>query len=41
MKLFIPGPIWCREEVLRELCHQPMGHRGKEFTELYSGVIGN
>jgi len=39
MKLFIPGPIWCREEVLREFCHQPMAHRGKQFTELYTGVL--
>ena len=39
MKLFIPGPIWCREEVLKELCGQPLGHRSKQFTELYTGVI--
>ncbi|MDK1032237.1 MAG: alanine--glyoxylate aminotransferase family protein [Planctomycetia bacterium] len=39
MKLFIPGPIWCREEVLKELCRQPLGHRTKEFTELYTSVI--
>jgi aspartate aminotransferase-like enzyme len=39
MKLFIPGPIWCREEVLREFCHQPMAHRGKQFTELYTGLL--
>ena len=38
MKLFIPGPIWCREDVLKELCHQPLGHRAKQFTELYTGL---
>ena len=39
MKLFIPGPIWCREEVLKEFCRQPMGHRSPQFTEIYGDVI--
>ena len=39
MKLFIPGPIWCREDALKELCRQPLGHRGAQFTELYTAVI--
>ena len=39
MKLFIPGPIWCREEALKELCHQPLGHRGKQFSALYAEVV--
>ena len=40
MRLFIPGPIWCREDVLQALSHQTLGHRGKEFTALYTGVVG-
>ncbi len=40
MKLFIPGPIWCRDEVLKELCRQPVGHRSEQFGELYTAVIG-
>ncbi len=36
MRLFIPGPIWCRDEVLKELCRQPLAHRGEQFTELYT-----
>ena len=39
MKLFIPGPIWCREEVLKELSRQPLAHRGKEFTRIYTQLI--
>jgi aspartate aminotransferase-like enzyme len=39
MKLFIPGPIWCREEVLKEMAKQPLGHRSKQFTAIYSGVL--
>ena len=38
MRLFIPGPIWCREEALKELCHQPLGHRSPQFSELYAEV---
>ena len=38
MRLFIPGPIWCREEVLQEFCHQPIGHRSKQFTEIYTDL---
>ena len=39
MKLFIPGPIWCRAEALKELSRQPLGHRGPQFTKLYGDVI--
>jgi len=39
MKLFIPGPVWCREETLKELSRQPLGHRGPQFTGLYGSVI--
>jgi len=41
MKLFIPGPIWCREEVLKELSRQPIGHRSEEFTAIYSELVAN
>ena len=40
MKLFIPGPIWCREEALKELCRQPLGHRSVQFSEIYAALIG-
>ena len=40
MKLFIPGPIWCREETLQELSHQPLGHRSSQFSAIYGNVIG-
>lgn len=39
MKLFIPGPIWCREELLREMARQPIAHRSKQFTQLYTDVL--
>jgi len=41
VKLFIPGPIWCREEVLKELSRQPVGHRSAQFTAIYSELIAN
>jgi len=40
MRLFIPGPIWCRDEALTELCRQPLGHRSKQFSEVYTALIG-
>ena len=39
MKLFIPGPIWCRDEVLQAMARQPLGHRSAQFTELYSDMV--
>jgi len=39
MKLFIPGPVWVRDDVLKELSHQPLGHRSPQFTELYSDLV--
>ncbi len=39
MKLFIPGPIWCREEALKQLARQPLGHRSSQFSELYGNVM--
>jgi len=39
MKLFIPGPIWCREDVLAEMSQQPIGHRRPEFSDLYNAIV--
>lgn len=39
MKLFIPGPVEVREEILREMCRPPIGHRSPEFTALFTGVV--
>jgi len=38
-KLFIPGPTEVREEVLQKLATPQIGHRSKEFQELYSSII--
>lgn len=38
MKLFIPGPVEVRPEILREMSRPPLGHRSAEFTELFTGV---
>jgi aspartate aminotransferase-like enzyme len=39
MKLFIPGPIWCREDILQAMARQPLGHRSRQFSELYGRVV--
>jgi predicted phosphoserine aminotransferase len=38
-KLFIPGPTEVREEVLKAMSHFMIGHRSKEFMELYASII--
>jgi len=38
-KLFIPGPIEVVQEVLNQQAKPLIGHRSKEFTELYTGII--
>ena len=38
MKLFIPGPIWCHEDVLAAMSQQPIGHRSKDFAALYGDL---
>jgi aspartate aminotransferase-like enzyme len=40
MKLFIPGPIWCRDDLLQELAKQPLGHRSPQFAEIYGDLLG-
>jgi len=39
MRLFIPGPIWCREEALQAMARQPLGHRSAQFTEIYTDLV--
>ncbi|MDY6986156.1 MAG: alanine--glyoxylate aminotransferase family protein [Candidatus Thermoplasmatota archaeon] len=38
-RLFIPGPTEVREEVLEAQAQWMIGHRSKEFSELYGGII--
>jgi len=38
-KLFIPGPTEVREEILDAQAQWMIGHRGKEFSELYGAII--
>ncbi len=39
-KLLIPGPTEVSQEILREQTHPLIGHRSKEFSELYGGITG-
>ena len=37
MKLFIPGPVYVRPEILKEMSREMvMGHRDKEFSDLFN-----
>ncbi|MHA2330792.1 MAG: pyridoxal-phosphate-dependent aminotransferase family protein [Candidatus Hodarchaeales archaeon] len=38
-KLFIPGPTEVEQDVLLQQTKPLIGHRPKEFTELYTGII--
>ncbi len=38
LKLFIPGPVDVREEVLEKLSAPQIGHRGKEASDLQEGI---
>ena len=38
VKLFIPGPVEISPETYEALCTPMIGHRGKEFQELYGGI---
>ena len=40
-KLFIPGPIDCRPEVLEKLAQPMIGHRTKECTEIGQRIMAN
>jgi aspartate aminotransferase-like enzyme len=37
-KLLLPGPTEVSQEILREQTHYLIGHRSKEFSELYGGI---
>ncbi len=37
-KLLIPGPTEVSQKILREQTHPLIGHRSKEFSELYAGI---
>ena len=37
-KLMIPGPTEVSQEILNEQAHLLIGHRGKEFSDLYAGI---
>ncbi len=37
-KLLIPGPTEVSQEILQEQTHPLIGHRSKEFSELYGGI---
>ncbi len=37
-KLLIPGPTEVSPEILREQTHPLIGHRSKEFSQLYAGI---
>jgi aspartate aminotransferase-like enzyme len=37
-KLMIPGPTEVSQEILNEQTHLLIGHRGKEFSDLYAGI---
>jgi aspartate aminotransferase-like enzyme len=37
-KLLIPGPTEVSQKILREQTHPLIGHRSKEFSQLYAGI---
>jgi len=38
-KLFIPGPVHVLGEVLEQLSHYTLGHRGKEYSQLHGETV--
>jgi len=38
VKFFLPGPVWVRDAVRQAMAHEAIGHRGKAFADLYSGI---
>ena len=40
IKLFIPGPVEVRKEILEAQATWMIGHRGKPFEQLYAGIQG-
>lgn len=41
IKLFIPGPVEVRPDILRAQAEPMIGHRGKAFETLYARIQGN
>ena len=40
MKLFIPGPVYVRPEILKEMSREmAIGHRDKEFSDLFNELV--
>ena len=40
-KLFIPGPVEVRQEVLSQMALPLIGHRGKDASQLQENIINN
>ena len=38
-RLFIPGPVLVKEDVLKQLALPTLGHRGKEYAQLHGEVM--
>ena len=38
-RLFIPGPVMVKEDVLQQLARPTLGHRGKEYAQLHGEVL--
>ncbi len=38
-RLFIPGPVLVKDDVLQQLARPTLGHRGKEYAQLHGEVV--
>ena len=38
-RLFIPGPVMVKEDVLQQLARPTLGHRGKEYAQLHGDTV--
>lgn len=38
-RLFIPGPVLVKEDVLKQLARPTLGHRGKEYAQLHAETV--
>ncbi len=38
-RLFIPGPVLVRDDVLKQLARPTLGHRGKEYAQLHAETV--
>ncbi len=38
-RLFIPGPVLVKEDVLQQLARPTLGHRGKDYSQLHGEVV--